>query len=69
MTKVVEAGVGYEQKSVEKEDPMTGENYSIPEEKSGLLLVFRTFEKVSYAVITNTTRAVRSFDAVVSPDL
>ena len=55
--------------SVEKEDPMTGEDYSIPEEKSGLLLVFRTFEKVSYAVITNTSRAVKSFDAVVSPDL
>lgn len=56
-------------RSVKKEDPVTGESYSIPEENSGLLLVFRTFEKVSYAIITNTSRPVRSFDAVVSPDL
>lgn len=55
--------------SVDKKDPMTGDTYSIPEEKSGLLLVFRTFEKVSYAIITNTSRPVNSFDAVVSPNL
>ncbi len=52
-----------------KKDPMTGEKYSLPEEKVGLLLVFRTFEKVSYALITNSTRRVRPNDVVVSPNL
>ncbi|NND00124.1 MAG: LysM peptidoglycan-binding domain-containing protein, partial [Gammaproteobacteria bacterium] len=55
--------------SVAKKDPVSGEKYSIPEEKVGLLLVFRTFAKVSYALITNTTRAIRPNDLVVSPDL
>lgn len=54
--------------SVKKEDPMTGEDYFLPEEKAGLLLVFRTFAKVSYAIITNTNRPVRALDLVVSPD-
>ncbi len=54
--------------SFKKEDPMTGEAYTIPEEKSGLLLVFRTFEKVSYALITNTNRPVRALDVIESPE-
>ncbi|MEM7358115.1 MAG: LysM peptidoglycan-binding domain-containing protein [Pseudomonadota bacterium] len=54
--------------SVEKEDPVTGEKYRIPEEKIGLLMVFRTFNKVSYALITNSNRPIHSFDVVVSPD-
>lgn len=54
--------------SIKKEDPVTGDDYYIPEEKSGLLLVFRSFEKVSYALITNTTRPVEAMDVVVSPD-
>jgi len=51
-----------------KKDPMTGELYSLPEEKVGLLLVFRTFDKVSYGIITNSSRPVRPFDVLVSPD-
>lgn len=52
-----------------RKDPMTDETYTIPEEKVGLLLVFRTFEKVSYALITDTKSSVRPGDIVVSPDL
>ena len=55
--------------SVDKKDPLTGEAYKIPEEKVGLLMVFRTFEKVSYAIVTNSSRQVRVFDAVISPDV
>ena len=51
-----------------KKDPFTGENYSIPEEKIGLLLVFRTFAKVSFALVTNSSRAVQQGDMVVSPE-
>ncbi|MBT8114394.1 MAG: LysM peptidoglycan-binding domain-containing protein [Arenicella sp.] len=54
--------------SVEKKDPVTGQMYSIPEEKIGLLLVFRTFDKVSYALVTNSTRQLRAHDVVVSPN-
>jgi hypothetical protein len=67
----VEPGVVFRimTQSVEKKDPVTGESYSLPEEKSGLLLVFRTFEKVSYAIISKASRPIKSFDAVVSPNL
>ena len=54
--------------SVEKKDPITGDLYRIPEEKVGLLLVFRTFEKVSYALVVNTTRWISHGDVVVSPE-
>jgi hypothetical protein len=51
-----------------REDPMTGDNYSIPEERVGLALIFRTFEKVSYAIITDTERQVLPGDILRSPD-
>jgi len=53
--------------SVPKKDPVTGSKYRIPEEKIGLAIVFRTFEKVSYALITDTNRQVRPGDVLVSP--
>lgn len=55
--------------TIKKEDPVTGEDYLIPEENAGLMLVFRTFEKVSYGLITNSSRAISSMDVVVSPDI
>jgi len=51
-----------------KEDPITGEKYSIPEEPVGLAMVFRTFEKVSYAIVTDTERQVVPGDVLVSPN-
>ena len=50
-----------------RKDPITGEPYKIPEEKIGLALVFRTFEKVSYAIITDSSRQVTPGDTLVSP--
>ena len=52
----------------EKKDPVTDEAYFIPEEKIGLALVFRTFEKVSYAIITNSNRQVTPGDVLISPE-
>ena len=52
----------------QKRDPLTGERYFIPEEDVGLVLIFRTFEKVSYGLITDTNRQVRAGDVLVSPD-
>jgi len=54
---------------VEKKDPVTGEEYFIPEENVGLALVFRTFEKVSYALITDSSRQVLPGDILVSPEV
>ena len=54
--------------SIEKKDPIAGDLYRIPEEKVGLMLIFRTFEKVSYALITNTSRWIGHGDIVVSPE-
>ena len=51
-----------------RNDPITKKAYYIPEEKIGLMLVFRTFEKVSYALVTNSVRPVRPGDVVVSPE-
>jgi len=51
-----------------KTDPVTGEKYRIPEEKIGLLMVFRTFEKISYALITNSSQHITPMDWVVSPN-
>lgn len=53
---------------VRKKDPITGKAYYIPEESIGLALVFRTFEKVSYALITDSTRHVTPGDVLVSPN-
>lgn len=54
---------------VDKKDPFTKETYQIPEENVGLVMVFRTFEKVSYALITNATRQIMAHDMVVSPNV
>lgn len=48
-------------------DPVTRDTYRLPDEESALLLVFRTFEKVSYALVLNATRPVNLLDAVVTP--
>lgn len=56
-------------RSIKKKDPVTSEDYFIPEEKSGLLLVFRSFNKVSYAIITNSQLPIAAGDIVVSPEL
>lgn len=50
-----------------RRDPMTGSRYQLPEEESGLALVFRTFEKLSYALILTATRPINIGDAVITP--
>lgn len=67
----IDAGMVFriKSKSRTKKDPITGEQYSIPEEPVGLAMVFRTFEKVSYAIVTNTERQVEPGDILVSPSL
>jgi len=67
----IEAGTVFRILSQEmrRKDPLNGSTYVIPEEKIGLALVFRTFEKVSYALITDSSRQVNSGDVLVSPNV
>lgn len=48
-------------------DPVSGERYNLPDEESALLLVFRTYEKMSYALVMTATRPVHLLDAVTTP--
>jgi hypothetical protein len=44
-----------------------GEQITLPEERIGLMMVFRTFEKVSYALAMESTRPIREGDALRHP--
>ena len=48
-------------------DPVTSEPYIPPDEPSGLMMVFRVFEKVSYALIMEATRSISIGDRYVTP--
>ena len=48
-------------------DPVTRESYRLPDEESALIMVFRTFEKLSYALVMSATRPVHVRDKVVTP--
>ena len=48
-------------------DPVTKRMYKIPDEETGLLMVFRVFDKVSYALIMDANRPVHIHDALRTP--
>jgi len=48
-------------------DPLTRRSYTLPEEDAALVLVFRTFEKVSYALVMDATQPIHLYDTVVTP--
>jgi hypothetical protein len=50
-----------------RKDPVTRRQFKMPDEESGLLMVFRVFDKVSYALITDATRPVRLEDVLRTP--
>lgn len=50
-----------------RKDPVTGRQYKIPDENSGLLMVFRVFDKVSYGIITDVNRPIQLHDALRNP--
>lgn len=45
----------------------TGEIVTLPDERIGLVLVFRVFDKVSYALVTQSSQAIKVLDAVKTP--
>lgn len=48
-------------------DPVTQQRYKLPDESTGLLMVFRVFDKVSYALIMDARQPVHLHDALVTP--
>jgi hypothetical protein len=44
-----------------------GETVAAPEQKAGMLMVFRPFERVSYALVMNATRSIHVLDIVQTP--
>lgn len=50
------------------QDPKTpGTAIALPEQRYGVVFVFRVFENVSYALVMKTTRPVQPLDAVLNP--
>ncbi|RDE18791.1 LysM peptidoglycan-binding domain-containing protein [Motiliproteus coralliicola] len=48
-------------------DPVTKELITLPSERAGLVMVFKTFDKVSYALVMRATSALAVLDEVRSP--
>ncbi|OGI41695.1 MAG: hypothetical protein A2150_06160 [Candidatus Muproteobacteria bacterium RBG_16_64_11] len=48
-------------------DPITKKLYQLPDEESGLLMVFRVFDKASYALIMDANRPIHLHDVVQTP--
>ena len=48
-------------------DRVTGESVKIPDERSGLLMVFRTYDKLSYGLILQATRQLAVMDKIRNP--
>jgi hypothetical protein len=50
-------------------DPLTKAAVKLPDERSGLVLVYRVFDRISYALVMRATRSMHVGDKVVPPDL
>jgi len=48
-------------------DRITGEQVKIPDERAGLLMVFRTYTKLSYGLVLNANRSLAVMDKVKNP--
>ncbi|GAA5315984.1 MAG: LysM peptidoglycan-binding domain-containing protein [Candidatus Pelagadaptatus aseana] len=48
-------------------DRIAGDTVDLPDERAGLLMVFRTFERMSYALVLETTRPLSVEDKVRNP--
>jgi hypothetical protein len=46
---------------------MSGETVVMPDQKAGLLMVFRPYERISYALVMQATRALHVLDVVQTP--
>ncbi len=59
---------GVERRGETIEDPVTGESITLPGEEGGLLMVFRIYEKVSYALVMQAGRPLSVGDKLLEPN-
>jgi hypothetical protein len=55
------------QSGKEVQDPQSTSWVTLPDERAGVLMVFRTYDKVSYALVMRATRAIHVYDRVTNP--
>lgn len=48
-------------------NPRTSSAIKLPNERSGLMMIFRTFDHVSYGLIMESTQVIRNHDVVATP--
>lgn len=46
---------------------LSGDMVQLPDERTGLVFVFRVFNKISYALVVQSTHSIRILDAVKTP--
>ena len=46
---------------------LKGDMVQLPDERTGLVFVFRVFEKISYALVVQSTLSIKVLDAVKTP--
>jgi hypothetical protein len=59
--------VNFEKEPVKKEVVLEPGQVKIPDERVGLLMIFRTFDRVSYGLIMNSSDAIHTLDSVHTP--
>jgi hypothetical protein len=55
------------ERKIDRSQPGERTNIKMPNERNGLLMVFRPFEKLSYALILEINDTVKIGDAVANP--
>jgi hypothetical protein len=51
----------------DRSEPSERANMKLPDERNGLMMVFRTFEHMSYALVLEITDTVQIGDRVLNP--
>ena len=67
---VVPSPANYQPADVQKSGsgaPMAGRELRLPDERNGLIFVFRVFEKLSYAIVLKATKPIYIGDVVQTP--
>lgn len=59
--------VNFEKKPTQAQLPLKPGELKLPDERVGLLMIFRTFDRVSYGLIMNATDAIYTADSVHTP--
>ncbi|MBL1259135.1 MAG: LysM peptidoglycan-binding domain-containing protein [Thiotrichaceae bacterium] len=55
------------QQGREVRDPITGQKVQLPDERAGIMMVVRTLNRFSYALIMEASRDIRLYDMVRNP--